>query len=298
MSLSPFQRLPAELLVLIYNNLPRIKDAVSLALTCKKSYALFERFEDRAKIIYSIVDNIPTSLPAGYPTRSWLEGYFPPDTPFWTPTTAKQIPTELVHEETLAFLRTTGFPILECERLDFSSKDLESAKPDNNDNGGEEEEEEEEEEKAPVSGSNKHESSRPESPRDDDDEEESGKEDDSDSDEQEQGADPLYIGTWFSQHIAVDTATGKIQHRSWDDEDENEDIAENVGRFLVLLGVIRSTMCDLQISGLQRFRKEQIERDEEVEEVVLEKLFEGLGAFDAFVKEAGAWDWICNYLST
>jgi hypothetical protein len=55
MSQSPLHRLPAELLVLVFNSLPRIKDAVSLALTCKKTYALFERFEDRARIIYSIV---------------------------------------------------------------------------------------------------------------------------------------------------------------------------------------------------------------------------------------------------
>jgi hypothetical protein len=56
-------------------------------------------------------------------------------------------------------------------------------------------------------------------------------------------------------------------------------------------------MCDLQLCGLQRFRKEQIERDEEVEEVVLEKLFEGLGKVDALVKEAAFWGWICNYLT-
>ncbi|KAL3496070.1 hypothetical protein BJX62DRAFT_232945 [Aspergillus germanicus] len=296
MSLSPssLQRLPAELLVLIFNSLPRIKDAVSLALTCKKTYALFERFEDRAKIIYAIVDNIPTFLPAGYPTRSWLEGYFPPDTPFWTPATTKQIPTELQHEETLAFLKTTGFPIFECKRLEFSSACLRPAEPrtrnESKDKDG----------APPVSKSKGDDGDSKRNY----DEDESGGEDEEEDEEDEsekeevQWTDPLYIGTWFLQSVAVDSVTGKIQHRSWDDEDENEDIVENVGRFLVLLGVIRSVMCDLQICGLQRFRKEQVERDEEVEEVVLEKLFEGLGAFDAFVKEAAFWGWICNYLST
>ncbi|KAL2851860.1 hypothetical protein BJX68DRAFT_69211 [Aspergillus pseudodeflectus] len=292
MSLSPLHRLPAELLVLIFNSLPRIKDAVSLALTCKKTYALFERFEDRARIIYSIVDNIPTSLPKSYPTKSWLEGYFPPNTPFWTPT-ATQIPKELEHAETLAFLKTTGFPIFECERLDFSSRILEPAEPGNKS----------EDDAPPVSKRKVDETSQRASSEDGSGEEDSGKEDeDGGEKEDEQWKDPLHLGTWFSQDVVVDSSTGKIQRRSWDDdgddEDEDEDIADNVGRFLVLLGVIRSVMCDLQICGLQRFRKEQIERDEEVEEVVLEKLFEGLGAVNKLVKEAAFWGWICNYLCT
>ncbi|KAL2794651.1 hypothetical protein BJX66DRAFT_303206 [Aspergillus keveii] len=306
MSLSPssLQRLPAELLVLIYNSLPRIKDAVSLALTCKKTYALFERFEDRARIIYAIVDNIPTSLPAGSPTKSWLEGYFPPNTPFWTPATAKQIPKELEHEETLAFLKTTGVPIFECERLDFSSRCLRPAEPrteSKNKDGAP---------PPPVSkheddGTSKRINDEDESRGEDEEEDENGDEKEKEDEKEEvQWTEPLCVGVWFSQDVVVDSATGRIQRRSWDDEDDDdegdEDIAENVGRFLVLLGVIRSTMCDLQLCGLQRFRKEQIERDEEVEEVeevVLEKLFEGLSKVDALVKEAAFWGWICNYLT-
>ncbi|KAJ0422836.1 hypothetical protein BJY00DRAFT_279535 [Aspergillus carlsbadensis] len=285
MSLPPLQRLPAELLVLIYNSLPRIKDAVSLSLTCKKTHVLFERFEDRTSIIYSIVDTIPTSLPTTYPARSWAEEYFPRGTPFWNPA-ANEIPKELQHEDTLAFIKSTGFPVFECERLDFSSRVLEPAPPRIRNVDG-----------ALPAPKRREDDTLERSSSGDDGEECETEDSDSDSDGEIQWKEPLYLGTWFSQNVAVDSATGKIQRRGWEDDEESEDIAENVGRFLVLLAVIRSVMCDLQICGLDRFRKEQVERDEEVEEVVLEKLFDGLGAVDVLVREAPFWGWICNYLT-
>ncbi|KAL2820424.1 hypothetical protein BJX63DRAFT_428251 [Aspergillus granulosus] len=265
--MAPFQSLPAELLLLVYKSLTRINDAVSFALTCKKMFALFERREDRAKIIDCIVDNILTSFPSTYPSKIWLEGHFPPGTMFCKPTAA-QLPKGLENKETVEFLTTIGFPVFECDRICFESTStpLVIEKPEKgncNSNRG-----------TPVPKLRKEELQQsPYEEYEHDDEEEN----------------LLFLGTWYSQYIALDPS-GSILHQSFEFDDTKEVIAESVGRFLVLLGVIRSVLCDLSDCGLRNYK-------EEVEEAVLEKLFEGLARADVHVKEAGFWDWVSNYLA-
>ncbi|KIA75521.1 hypothetical protein HK57_00710 [Aspergillus ustus] len=318
MSVTSLQYLPAELVLLIFNSLTRLQDAVSLARTCKKAYALFARLEDRGKIICSIVENATASLPQKSPSKAWLELHFPPGTPFWIPR-SEQLPSGLEDEETITFLTTIGFPVFECGMIHFESTGmlpLPSPAPvrrteagskgesdtgndngdssDNNDNNDNNNDDGNRDAAGALGSATKEDELERQLQSSDDSEAEQEREQtepESDSEEEEL----LFLGTWYSQSIALEPSSGSILHHSWDSPDESEVIADSVGRFLVLLGVIRSVVCGLRECGLQ---PEQRTEHAEVEEVVLESLFEGLGRVDGYVREAGVWGWICNYLSS
>ncbi|KAL3462905.1 hypothetical protein BJX64DRAFT_287884 [Aspergillus heterothallicus] len=296
--MSAFQALlPAELLVLIYANLPRITDAVSLALSCKKSYAVFARREDRARVVGCIVENIPSSLPRSYPAKEWLERHFPRDARFWTPTNA-QLPAGLADAETVEFLTAVGVPVFQCERIQFESRESLPMPGVGSEGKGEDEDEGGGEDRG-RSQNGLRESLASDSDGDEDSHDEV-EEDEDDDDDDVVGEEPsLLVGTWYSQSIAL-CASGKIIHQSADSPDENEIIADNLGRFLVLLGVIRSVVCDLRDCEwqLEQQAEQQAEDAEVLEEVVLEKLFDGLARVDPYVGEAGFWEWICNYVSS
>ncbi|KAL4793227.1 hypothetical protein BDV19DRAFT_391451 [Aspergillus venezuelensis] len=285
------QNIPLELLLLIFKNLVRLKDAASLARTCKKTYSLFERLEDRARIIYCVVDNILTSLPSPtlYPSKTWLELHFPPNTRFWIPS-VEELPRELGNQETIAFLTTVGVPVFECARIHFDSSEMLPWMVNvSGDNTSQEQAETRVESEDESQVENEEEEEEEEGEEEEEEEEEEGEEEGRNSNE----SIPLFsLATWYSQPIAL-TTSGSILYQSYETDDEHEVIAEHLGRFLVLLGVIRSVVCGLVDCGLQPAQRTE---HGEIEDIILERLFDDLALADLYVKKAEFWTWVCNYI--